>query len=314
MKNLVKKALLLTSIIFVLASCQNKKNREVLNSASNKLEVAIQKPFLDKKDDSLITKAQNKATLDKVMKAREKMVKEATQAVLGTQEAIQLLSKNDDVDAINKLEKVIGQIEIVTNKYPDLDIIPIDVKVKTNDLISDISTIKQITKDAERALKTGQLQEAKQLLSGLSSEIDITTVNLPLGVYPKEIEKAVHLIGLNKLEEAKSLLISTTNELVTEQEVVPIPILRAKALLDEAAQKYADNKSKNNLVVINLLDNAKYQLKIAKVLGYGNQDIIFKELNEEIRNLKKSVNKNADSNDLFNKVKSKLKKFKEKIS
>jgi len=303
----------LASIIFILVSCQDKKNKDTMNSTSDKPTVAIERPSLDKTEDSIIVKAQNKATMEKVMKARGKMTKEATQAVLETQNAIQLLSKNDAVDAINKLEKVIGQIEIVTNKYPDLDLIPVDISVKTNDLITDISTIKQITKDAESALKNGHLQEAKQLLSGLTSEIDITTVNLPLGIYPKEIEKAVHLIGLNKFAEAKSLLISTINELVTEQEVLPIPILNAEALLNEAAQKYLEDRTQNNAVVISLLDNAKYQLKFAEALGYGNQDKIFKELDNEIKNLKKSVNTKTDSKDLFTKVKSKLKNFKEKV-
>ncbi|MCF6182352.1 YfdX family protein [Lutibacter sp.] len=312
MKNSVKNIFLMASIFFVVVSCQNQKNKDTSNTTSSKPEVAIERPSLDKTEDSIIIRDQNKAALEKVMKTKEKITNEATQAILETQNAIKLLSKNDAVDAINKLENVKTQIEKVTNKYPNLDLIPVDINVRSNDLISDINTVKQITKDAESALKKGHLQEARKLLSGLSSEMDITIVNIPVGIYPKEIDKAIHLIGLNKFDEAKSLLISTINELVTVQEVLPIPILKAEAMLNEAAQRYLEDRTQNKKVVINLLDNAKYQLEFAKALGYGNQDKVFTELDNEIKNLKKSVGSKTDSKDLFTKVKSKLKNFKEK--
>lgn len=305
MKNLVKTTILLTLIVFAFTSCQNKTDK--------KTEISVEKPTsLNMKEDSIIIKAQAKA-MGKIMKAKEKMAAEAIQAVVQTQNTVQLLANKKADEAIKQLEEVIGKIEIVTARYPELELLPIDVNVKTNDLITDINTVKQITKDAEKALKKEHLQEARALLSGLSSEINITTVNIPLGTYPNAIKTAVKLIDENKLDEAKLVLENTLNELVFEEDMLPIPILQAEVMIDEAMARHLEDRKENKTIVLNLLDNAAYQLKLAEVLGYGGKDKMYKELHNDIKSLKKSANSDKDLIDLFNKVKVKVKNFKERL-
>ena len=305
MKNLVKTTILLTLIVFAFTSCQNKTDK--------KTEISVEKPTsLNMKEDSIIIKAQAKA-MGKIMKAKEKMAAEAIQAVVQTQNTVQLLANKKADEAIKQLEEVIGKIEIVTARYPELELLPIDVNVKTNDLITDINTVKQITKDAEKALKKEHLQEARALLSGLSSEINITTVNIPLGTYPNAIKTAVKLIDENKLDEAKLVLENTLNELVFEEDMLPIPILQAEVMIDEAMARHLEDRKENKTIVLNLLDNAAYQLKLAEVLGYGGKDKMYKELHNDIKSLKKSANSDKDLIDLFNKLKVKVKNFKERL-
>ncbi|MCF6297710.1 MAG: YfdX family protein [Flavobacteriaceae bacterium] len=312
MKNTIKSLVLLSAIVIGFTACQSKV-KKTDNETSKKTEVIAEKPAnLEMSEDSILIKVQIKA-MDKIRKAKEKIVNEAIQAVIETQNTVQLLSNNKADDATKQLEKIIGEIEIITARYPKLELLPIDVNVSTNDLITDISKVKQITKDAEKALKNERLQEARALLSGLASEINITTVNIPLATYPFAIKDAVKLIDEGKLDEAKSVLIATLNELVIEEDILPIPILQAEVLIDEAMVSHLENRKENKAIVINLLDNAEYQLKLAEVLGYGEKNKMYKELNNDIKSLKKSANSDADLKELLNKLKLKLKNFREKL-
>ncbi len=312
MKNTIKSLVLLSAIVIGFTACQSKV-KKTDNETSKKTEVIAEKPAnLEMSEDSILIKVQIKA-MDKIRKAKEKIVNEAIQAVIETQNTVQLLSNNKADDATKQLEKIIGEIEIITARYPKLELLPIDVNVSTNDLITDISKVKQITKDAEKALKNERLQEARALLSGLASEINITTVNIPLATYPFAIKDAVKLIDEGKLDEAKSVLIATLNELVIEEDILPIPILQAEVLIDEAMASHLENRKENKAIVINLLDNAEYQLKLAEVLGYGEKNKMYKELNNDIKSLKKSANSDADLKELLNKLKLKLKNFREKL-
>jgi len=304
MKRIIKSLVLFLVIIIAFGSCQ---------SQAKKVEVTIKKPAsLEMSEDSLIIKSQMKA-MDKIRKAKEKILVESIQAVVETKNTVQLLSSNKAKEATKQLKGVIKKIDTITAKYPKLKLVPLDINSETNDLITDISTVKQITKDAEKALKNEHLQKARELLTGLSSEIDITTVNIPIATYPSAIKKAINLIDKNKLDDARLVLINTLNNLVIEKETLPIPILQAEVLINEAMTRHLENRKKNKAIVINLLDNAEYKLKLADVLGYGGKDKMYKELNNDIKSLKKSANSDADLKDLFNKLKTKLKKFKERL-
>ncbi|WP_457609814.1 YfdX family protein [Lutibacter sp.] len=311
MKNTIKSFVLFSTIIIAFTSCETQGKK-----APNKLlnnEIAIEQPAtLEMSEDSIIIKSQMKA-MQKVKEAREKIATEAIQTIVKTQSAVQLLANKNVSKATKQLKEVSSEIESIVKKYPKLDLLPIDVNVKTNDLITDISTVKQVTKDAEKALKNEQLQEARALLSKLSSEINITTVNVPLVTYPREIKRALKLIDQGKISEAETVLVTTLNALVIEENKLPIPMLHAEVLIDEAMARHLEDRTENSAIVINLLENADYQLKLAEVLGYGNKDKMYKELRNDIKLLKKSANSDKDLKELFNKLKLKVKTFRERL-
>jgi len=311
MKKTIKSFVLFSTIIIAFTSCQTQGKK-----APNKLlnnEIAIEQPAtLEMSEDSIIIKSQIKA-MQKVKEAREKIATEAIQTIVKTQSAVQLLANKNVSKATKQLKEVSSEIEAIVKKHPNLDLLPIDVSVKTNDLITDISTVKQVTKDAEKALKNEQLQKARVLLSKLSSEINITTVSVPLVTYPREIKRAIKLINQGKVSEAETVLITTLNALVIEENKLPIPILQAEVLIDEAMARHLEDRTENNALVINLLENADYKLKLAEVLGYGNKDKMYKELRNDIKLLKKSANSDKDLKELFNKLKVKVKTFRERL-
>jgi len=304
MKKIIKSLALFAVIIVAFGSCQ---------SQAKKAEVTTKKPAsLEMSEDSLMIKSEMKAA-NKVRSAKEKVLVESVQTVIETRNSVQLLNNNKAKEAVKHLNSIIEKLDTITAKYPNLKLVPIDINAETNDLITNISTVKQIAKDAEKALKNEHLQEARELLAGLASEIDITTVNIPIDTYPVAINKAIKLIKNNKLNDAKTLLINTLNDLVIVKEKLPIPILQAEVLIDEAMARHLENRKQNKAIVINLLDNADYKLKLAEVLGYGGKDKVYEELHNDIKSLKKSTDSDADLKDLFSKLKTKLKKFKERL-
>jgi hypothetical protein len=303
-------SIVITSLL--LASCQPKTDKAP-ETKQEKDAATIEMPAkLNMTEDEIALRDQEKAK-EKVLKAKEKMASEALEAVLETQKAIQFLSNKKNNDAVKSLQNALGKIDIATKRFPELKLLPTDINVQRNELITDINTVKQVTKDAEKALKNDQLQEARELLSGLSSEIDITTVSIPLATYPTAIKSATQLINENKVEEARVLLIASLDELVIEKEMIPIPVLNAEVMIEEATRLHLEDSKANNDEVINLLDNASYQLQLAEVLGYGNKDKVYKELQQDIKTLQKEATAKSDLKDLLEKLKIKLKNFNERV-
>ena len=101
--------------------------------------------------------------------------------------------------------------------------------------------------------------------------------------------------------------------MVIEKEIIPLPILRAEVMIAAAQTEDAKDEDKKK-AVLNLLENAEYQLIMAEELGYGKRDKEYKELNKAIKEIKDSVKKDGDSQGLFDKLKNKLKKFKNRTS
>jgi YfdX protein len=313
MKKASKIVIIGTIIIgFLMSSCQSKttsKNEKDVKKELMKIEMPAK---LNMTEDEIALRDQEKAK-EKILKIQEKMASEAVEAVVETQNAIQSLSSNTKEKAIKQLQNALGKIEIVTTRFPELELLPIDINVRRNVLITDINSVKQITIEAEKALKKEHLQEARELLSGLSSEIEITTVNIPLAKYSTSIKRTIELIEKDKLDEAKYNLRSTLNDLVIVKDMIPIPVLNAEVMIDEASRLHMEDRNANKEEIIKLLDNADYQLKLAEVLGYGKKDKTYKVLSKDIKSLKEAVKSNSELKTLFNEYKIKLKNFKQRV-
>lgn len=314
MKKSIKSLVILSMLIITFSSCkENNTAKNSDNNGINSTEVISEKPAtLEMKEDSLVIRVQQKA-MEKVLKAKKKMASKVLLAVIKTQNSLMLLSDNKVDKAKKGLKEALSIIDAATAQYPDIKLLPINTDIKTIDLITDINSVKQITKEAEKALKNEHLQEARKLLTGLSSEIDITTVNIPLETYPKDIKEVLNLISQDKIAEAIFVLNNTVDGLVFESSMLPVPVLRAEVLIEEAMDRHLEDRTANKAIVINLLDNAAYQFKLAEVLGYGTNNNMYQELQKDIKSLKKSVNSDGDLKELFNKLKLKVSNFKEQI-
>ena len=140
-----------------------------------------------------------------------------------------------------------------------------------HDLFANTETIEAMTDEALDALKHGEVQQARHVLALLASEIVIAVTNIPLASYPAAVKAVVPLIDQGKIEEAKAALQSALSTLVEERSV--LPLLRAKLLLKRAETLVEDGQRSeaSNERLETLLNEARQQLEMAELLGYGKK-------------------------------------------
>lgn len=281
-------------------------------SVAQTKEIRMEKPVeLGMNAGSLAGKVQEQA-IGAVESLNKQKVTEASEALAQVYVALDALEAKNTKGALAALEKSTGKLNILLARKPDLALVPIDVSVKTIDLVADLETIRNIKRAAIQALKEDHFQVLRDELAKLASELQITKVELPLATFPEAMKSAAALIDKGKTDEAKVVLYTALNTLVVSEERIPLPILRAQALIAQAITDDASKDKKKK--VLALLDNAEYQLIMAEELGYGDRDREYKELNKAIKELKKSVKDDGDSQALFEKFKTKLADFKKRIA
>lgn len=152
---------------------------------------------------------------------------------------------------------------------------PVDVAVVTYDLAAEAETNEEMIDEAEELLEDGKVQEVRALVGSLASELVVQSTNIPLATYPDAIKAVTPLIDEGRIGEAKAGLQSALNTLVVATEaVIPLPILRAEQLLEEAAA-LAENEGRTdeeNERLAELLEEARSELKVGELLDYGSKE------------------------------------------
>ena len=244
---------------------------------------------------------------DQAAERRKKVTADAVAAVNETKNALKLLDDKKTEEALAALERATGKLELILAREPTLALAPVDVEVVTYDLLADLDTIKAVIKNAEDYLEDGEIQKARPLVADLASEIEFRTVSIPLATYPAAIKAVAPLIEEGKLDEAKVALQAVLNILVVTTDVVPLPILRAEILLRNA-EALAENKErtdKDNETLASQLAEARHQIKMAELLGYGDKKA-FKPIYEQIDQIEEKASNNGSGQGWFDKIKQQL--------
>ena len=237
------------------------------------------------------------------------VVDEAVDAVMLTQSVLADLEKNDLKTAKEDLEKAIGKLEVVLAHKDAPALLPIDSSITETEYIGTLESIRKRLDTVKKLLVAGRVQAARRLLDTLQSEIDIVTVNLPLVSYPQALKLAAKYLAAGKSKEARDVLEMALGTLVQSEIVIPVPILKAQALI-EAASKIAKSDRKQAL---KHLEAARSELKIAKALGYTSEsDTTYKTLDEAIEKVEKEVKGPNRAEKLFETLMNELKEFKQK--
>jgi len=147
------------------------------------------------------------------------------------------------------------------------------------------------------ALDNGQIQSARTLLSHMTSEMHISTDYLPLEIYPDAIKRASTAIQEAKPIVAEAILADAMGSIVTDEDVIPLPPMKAEGDVLEAEELYTKDKVKNKAKVLSLLNSADVHLANAKILGYGEHQ----EIRDEIASIKSKLD--MANPDLFERIK-----------
>ena len=290
-----------------LYSCSD----NVQKTATEEKAVPQKEQTLEMNSDTLYSRIAS-GILDAVSKKREKIDKEALTVISETQEFLQEVEAGEKEKSIETGKKLIGELDILLTKNPDAALIPIDVQFKIDEVVTDIETVRKITSTAKEAVKEGYYQLARELLDGLKSEIVITTYNIPTATYPVAIKDAVMYMEEGKDDMAKEVLQETFGTIVVNDIALPLPVLKSIVMVTEA-QKIDSVSHENVDKVLNLLNNANYQLELAEEMGYGKKDKDFVGLYKSIKELKKSVKSKSDSKSKFEKLLDEMNKFNERL-
>ena len=184
-----------------------------------------------------------KAT-DQAVEKRKKIIVDAVAAVSETKRALRLLDEKKSEEALAALETATGKLELILARDPALALAPVDVEVVTYDLLASPDTVKAMIGDAEDYIGDGEIQKARALMTNMASEMVFRTTSIPLATYPEAIKAVVPLIDQGKLDEAKAALqVALSTLVVTADDVIPLPVLRAENLLKNA-EALAENEER----------------------------------------------------------------------
>ncbi len=277
----------------------------------NSVKVKTEKPdTLKMSKDTLARRVQQK-TMAEIRKQQNLIEKEAIAVVDQSNMALKYMHEGNVKKAETALQSALDSTKTLLKKHPDAGLVPVDMSVKVQDLITTIPQVNKTVKQAKEAMAKGNYQIAADLLNSLKSEMDIATVNLPLATYPDGLKYALDLLKKKKTEEAQQTVVQLLNSLVINQVVLPLPILRAQVMMDEAQTQFGNKASKEKIT--NLLKNADYQLKLAQALGYGHFDKAYAEIAKEISAAKSSVKNGSATAGTFEHLIKKTEAFKNRI-
>ena len=293
-----------------ISSCNNAQTN-TQTTKSEKAAILENPDSLMMSEDSLYAEIISDVTKE-INLQKDKLTENALTTISETQNILQLINKGEKDKAIEAGHKLIGKLEVLLTKNPSLEVIPVDVSFEKNELFSDIETVRESVKEAKEAMDKGYYQYAESILQNLKSEIDIYFYAIPAGSYPDAVKLATALLEDGKETEAKIVLTDVLSTIVTTKAVLPLPVLKAEKMLEEASSLDAKDH-KNADKVISLIKSADYQLQLAEEMGYGKKDKEFASLHKSMKQLLKSVNKKEDSSVKFDSLKSDLKKFKDRL-
>jgi hypothetical protein len=205
----------------------------------------------------------------------QKIAHEARDAVSEIGQALVALDNKDSKTALSTLNSASTNLDAVLGKNPGITLIPVDVDVDIIDFDGDNNTVKAAISEAKTLLDNSQIQAVRKIVAVLASEMRITTDSIPLSSFPGAVKEAAKAVEAGKTADAIKILNDALDTVVETVDIMPLPILRAEALLTEAAilEHTQDlSKEKSREAVLKFAEASKNQLKLAELLGYGNKD------------------------------------------
>jgi hypothetical protein len=204
---------------------------------------------------------------------RATLLQDAQTALSEARNALVALDKGDKQTALAALSQASGKLDLVVTRDPHLALAPVGVDTVVYDLYATPDTVKTVVRQARGDLSDDRIQQARHELSYLASEADLRVAELPLASYPAAIKAVAPLIDQGRLDEAKAALEAALNSVVVETFVIPLPRVRADALLEQAQQitskpgrTQADDQKARGLIAA-----ARNEVQLAEALGYGSK-------------------------------------------
>ena len=254
-----------------------------------------------------------KATQTATTKAKDnkvKLVQEALESLKLSAKAVDELNQNKVDDAKKSIELALGKLESILVAEHTPKLLPIENQIVIKNFVGTSEDVSKALAEVKKLLALGKVQEAGELLISLQSEIDITTVSLPLASYPDALKLASKYLIEKHPAKAKHVLEIALNTFAQDEQIIPIPLINALELVHVASTIAKNDKEQ----ALKHLAMAKDDLKKAELLGYvSSSTTTYKQLEDLIEKTEKEVKGPNKAEKLFKELGEKLKEFKEKI-
>ncbi len=249
-----------------------------------------------------------KAYISKEIQSQKNAFKKAPKEIVNglndTLKALQALQKNDIKTAKTSLTNATKAFDSALKTDPKLKLVPLAQEVRVNAIESSNKEISGAIKLAQTALKEHHLQEAREILIPLTDEIDTATQYIPMDLYPFATKKALERLNKGDKEGALIALTQGLDMMVSDEVVIPIPLLSAEDLVVAASQLDKTKKKE----AVKLLEDAKAELKKAILLGYSNRDSAqYKALSKQIETIQKEIKGKNEVEKLYSELKNSFK-------
>ena len=261
------------------------------------------------KENKEVTKKVQEAKDDYVDQKDRQVATEAVDAVNMVVDVVNHLKEKNKEKALETIEKVLGKLEVLIARDPNLQLVPVNVQEQIVDFPGTIDDIAAAKKEVMRLIDAGEVQKARDIMLSLASELDIFITALPIGTYPVAIKAIIPLIEEEKYDDAIKLLTEALETLAIEKIVLPLPIMRAEQAIVRASELTKDKEDAKKEELKDLTAYAKEQLLLAQALGYGKIDEDYKPLLEEIENIEKILGSEESTKNIFENLKAKLSGF-----
>jgi len=234
------------------------------------------------------------------IKNHKQAPKEIVEGLQSTYMAMTALQQNKKEEAVKLLEKADKNFDTALKADPYLKLIPIDERLQAYAFMGSSDVIDARLKLAVQLLKAHETQDASDILLPLKDELDITTVSIPMDLYPVSVKTALEALKKDDIKTAAITINTAMNSLVSFKVIIPTPILVAQDLIAEASK--LDKSKKEDAT--KLLDAAKEELKRAELLGYTSKHAAdYKALNESIEKIQKEIKGENEVVKLYEKLK-----------
>jgi ribosomal protein S20 len=242
---------------------------------------------------------------------RATLLQDAQTALSEARNALAALDRGDSQAALAALSRASGKLDLVVTRDPHLALAPVGVDTVVYDLYATPDTVRTIVKQARGELSDDRIQQARHELQYLASEADLQVAELPLASYPAAIKAAAPLIDQGRVPEAKAALEAALNSLVVETFVIPLPKVRAEALLDQAQQitSKPDHSQTDEQRARALIAAARNEVQFAETLGYGSK-ADYKPLYAEMDELQKASEGGRAQPAVFDRLRQSIERFK----
>ncbi|MFW5773059.1 MAG: YfdX family protein [Tangfeifania sp.] len=248
-----------------------------------------------KPEETYLTEKQIQTHVDKEINlaidlGNENIIQEAADVIALTRSGISSILNEKYADAIENIDKALAKADLIIRSDHPTKIIS-EVNIEVIDRVENAEEATEIILNIDSLMELGELQQAKNLMTKLTSELRITRESISISDYYKILKNANQLLKEKEREKALRELNSMLSGITIERSITPLPLIIAQKMVNEM-EKLTNNESPEKEDILVILNNARYQIRFSEMLGYGKTEEEYQHIYNRINEIETRLNEN----------------------